>query len=342
MRIRRLTLADGRTSLAVRRSADDPWVALVQELGPGPAGPRESLMPVADDLVGFLALGEQGRDAAGALIDAVPGGSTGIDESPMIPFQPGTLRAFSVYEQHQIQSAHGLAKRYLPKASKLAKRYEKITGKTFPKFRPVEMFYRHPLFYMGNPLSFLPDGATIPWPSYSKDLDFEIELAAIVCKPVRPDAQAAEAEQAIGGYVLVNDVSARDTQWDEYRNGIFGPVIKSKTFANQLGTEVVTADEVAPRVDSLNGEVVVNGEVWSRPSTAGAHWGYGDMAAYCAAGEGLRAGELLSAGTLPNGCGLELDRWIQPGDQLELKLDLIGSLGGTVGEPGAIPVADAR
>lgn len=335
MRVRRLHLSDARTSLAVRRKVDDPWVALVAELGSGPAGPRDLLMPVADDLVGFLALGEAGRDAAAALIDAVPQGTDGLDATPMIPFQPGTLRAFSVYEQHQIQSAHGLAKRYLPKASKIAKRYEKLTGKTFPKFRPVEMFYRHPLFYMGNPLSFIPDGSTLPWPSYCKDLDFEIELAAVICRPVAVDTPASEAAEAIGGYVMVNDISARDTQWDEYRNGIFGPVIKSKTFANQLGTEVVTTDEVTPRLESLHGEVRVNGEVWSRPTTAGAHWGYGDMAAYCAAGEGLHPGELLSAGTLPNGCGLELDRWLQPGDRLELELEILGTLSGQVGDPGA-------
>jgi len=335
MRLRRLALSDGRTSLAVRRTAADPWVALVAELGSGPAGPRDLLMPVADDLVGFLALGEEGREAAGAVIDTVPDGTEGLDDSPLIPFQPGTLRAFSVYEQHQIQSARGLAKRYLPKVAKVAARFEKLTGKVFPKFRPVEMFYRHPLFYMGNPLSFIPDQSVIPWPSYCKDLDFEIELAAVICRPVRSDAPPAEAAEAIGGDVLVNDISARDTQWDEYRNGIFGPVIKAKTFANQLGTEVVTADEVTPRLESLQGEIRVNGEVWSRPTTAGAHWGYGDMAAYCAAGEGLQPGEILSAGTLPNGCGLELDRWLTSGDRLELELDLLGTLSGTVGDRGA-------
>lgn len=292
------------------------------------------LKRVADDLVGFLALGAEGRVAAARLIEMNPAGSPNLDETPMLPFRPGTLRAFSVYEEHQIQSAKGLARRYLPGAAKLGLGFERITGKVFPKFRPVEMFYRHPLFYMGNPLSCRPDGSLIPWPAYSKDLDFELEMGAVVCRSVRPDAPADEAKEAIGGFLLMNDVSARDTQWDEYRNGIFGPIVKSKTFANVLGTEVVTADEVWPRVDSLTGEVRVNGEVWSRPSTAGAWWGYDDMAAYCAAGEGLHPGEVLSAGTLPNGCGLELDRWLQPGDRLELELELIGSLSGTVGSPG--------
>jgi len=334
MRIRTVTTQAG-SSLAVRRTQADEWVSLEAALPAANAAVRAVLDPVADDLIGFLALGDAATSAASNLIDSNPGGTPGLNPSPTLPFQPKSLRAFSVYEQHQIQSARGLAHRYLPRVAKVADRFESLTGKTFPKYRPVEMFHRHPLFYMGNPLNMLPDESTIPWPSYSADLDFEIELASIVCRPVAPDTPAQEAAKAIGGFVLLNDISARDTQWDEYRNGVFGPVIKAKTFANLLGTEVITADEVWPAIDRLQGEVRVNGEVWSRPTTAGAAWTYGDMVAYGASGEHVYPGEIFSAGTLPNGCGLELDRWIQPGDRLELQLDLLGTLSGSVGERGA-------
>jgi len=330
MRIRTVKTQSG-SSLAVRRSQADHWVSLEAALPAASVYVRNALEPVGSDLIAFLALGDTATTAAQELIDANPGGTPGLDLSPTLPFQPKSLRAFSVYEQHQIQSARGLAKRYLPVAAKVADRFESLTGKTFPKFKPVEMFHRHPLFYMGNPLNCLPDESTIPWPSYSADLDFEIELASIVCHPVAPDTPAPEAAKAIGGFVLLNDISARDTQWDEYRNGVFGPVIKAKTFANLLGTEVVTADEVWPLVDRLQGEVRVNGEVWSRPNTSGAAWTYGDMVAYGAAGEQVHPGEIFSAGTLPNGCGLELDRWIKAGDRLELELELLGTLSGTVG-----------
>lgn len=323
-------MPDGSTAVAVRHASGDPWVAI----DPSSASLPSQLAAVADDLVAFLALGERGLEAASTLIAASPDGTAGLDLSPCLPFEPKSLRAFSVYERHQIQSARGLVRRYLPKLAKIADRFESVTGRTFPKYRPVEMFHRHPLFYMGNPLNMLPDGSTIPWPSYCDDLDFEIELAAVVCRDVGPDTDASTAIDAIGGFVLLNDVSARDTQWDEYRNGIFGPVIKAKTFANQLGTEVITADEVRPVLESLEGEVRVNGEVWSRPSTAGAYWGYGDMVAYGASGERVHRGEIFSAGTLPNGCGLELGRWLQPGDRLELELELLGTLSGTVGQRG--------
>ena len=333
MRIRLINSPQG-PSLAVRHTSDSNWTSLSASLDSIPADAKALLAPVAADLISFLALGEAGRSAAGQAIDANPDGTPGLDLTPVIPFQPKALRAFSIYEQHQIQSARGLVHRYLPKVAKVADRFESLTGKTFPKYKPVEMFYRHPLFYMGNPLNMLPDESTIPWPSYCADLDFEIELAAIVCQDVAPDTPAEKAKEAIGGFVLVNDISARDTQWDEYRNGVFGPVIKAKTFANLLGTEVVTADEIWPVVDRLQGQVRVNGETWSTPNTAGAHWTYGDMVAYGASGEQVHAGEIFSAGTLPNGCGLELGRWIQPGDRLELELEILGTLSGTVGQRG--------
>lgn len=330
MRIRKVLSGEG-VSLAVRNRTDEPWVSIAKALPDAPAATRDLLTPVCDDLVGFLSLGTDALTAAQALIDANPGATNEANLAPMLPFQPKALRAFSVYEQHQIQSARGLVHRYLPKLARIADRYESVSGRTFPKYRPVEMFHRHPLFYMGNPLSCLSDESTIPWPSYCADLDFEIELAAIICRDVAPDTPAKTARDAIGAFVLFNDISARDTQWDEYRNGIFGPVVKAKTFANLMATEVVTADEVWPAVDKLTGEIRVNGEVWSRPSTAGANWGFEDMVAYAAAGEQVHAGELLSAGTLPNGCGLELDRWLAPGDRLELELGLMGTLSGTVG-----------
>jgi 2-keto-4-pentenoate hydratase/2-oxohepta-3-ene-1,7-dioic acid hydratase in catechol pathway len=333
MRTRIIKTPSG-SSLAVRHAAHDPWVGVGPALAAADAAVQSLLAPVRDDLIGFLALGQAGRDAASELIKANPEGTADLDLSPTLPFEAKSLRAFSVYEQHQIQSARGLVRRYLPKVATVADRFESITGRTFPKYRPVEMFHRHPLFYMGNPLNFRTDEAEIPWPSYCSDLDFEIELASVVCRDVAPDTPADKAREAIGGFVLLNDISARDTQWDEYRNGVFGPVVKAKTFANQLASEVITSDEIWPVIDRLQGEVRVNGEVWSRPTTAGAAWTYGDMVAYGAAGEQVHAGEIFSAGTLPNGCGLELDRWLKPGDRLELELEILGTLSGTVGRRG--------
>ncbi len=332
MRLRTVTLTDGGTSTAVHDAERDRWVPLVPALAAA-AGDDAALAAGARDLVAFLAGGAAEREAAVALLDGSAGEdfAASFDPAPRLPFQPRTLRAFSLYERHQIQAARGLVRRYLPKVFPLATRYESLTGRTFPPLKPKPLFYAQPIFYMGNPLTFHADGAPVPWPSYSRDLDYELELGAILASPVAPDTPAREAEAAVGGFVVVNDVSARDTQWREFREGVFGPVVKAKTFANTMGAEVVTADEILPRIESLAGKVTVNGEVCSRTSTAGMQHSLGAMVAHASAGEPLQPGELLSTGTLPNGCGLELDRWIRPGDEVELALDGVGSVRNRIG-----------
>ena len=85
------------------------------------------------------------------------------------------------------------------------------------------------------------------WPSHTRFLDFELELACVLAKPL-VDATPEEALDAVGGWFVLNDWSARDVQADDARRNIFGPVIKAKTFANSIGCDVVTAD-ARPRLD---------------------------------------------------------------------------------------------
>lgn len=73
------------------------------------------------------------------------------------------------------------------------------------------------------------------------------------------------------------------------------------------------------------------GETWSRTDTSDMRWTFPEMLAHAASGETVQPGEILSSGTLPDGCGLELDRWLQPGDELELKLELVGSVRNRIG-----------
>jgi 2-keto-4-pentenoate hydratase/2-oxohepta-3-ene-1,7-dioic acid hydratase in catechol pathway len=244
---------------------------------------------------------------------------------------PRALRAFSVFERHQVQAARGLVRRYMPGAARaVVSGFESLSRRTFPAFKPKKLFYEKPLFYMGNHLTLYPHGADLPWPAYSRDLDFELELGFVLARTLR-DASEADASGAIGGFFVVNDVSARDTQWREYRESVFGPVVKAKTFATAMAVEVVTADEILPRVDALRGSVRVNGETWAKGSTSGMQHSPAAMVAYASEGEELRPGEVFATGTLPGCCGLEIDRWIEPGDEVELEIEGVGTLRNRIG-----------
>ncbi len=280
-------------------------------------------LPGETDLLGLLADGEAGRERARVAIDAA------VDivdpATAVLPFRPRSIRAFMLWEAHVIQSSRVLVQRFFPPpAAKAVAAYERVTSRTFPKLKPNARFREAPTFYVANHTSVLADGQPMWWPSHTKALDFELELACVLAKPL-VDATTEEAVDAVGGWFILNDWSARDVQADDARRNIFGPVIKAKTFANSVGCDVLTADAL-PDWTAATGRVRVDGEQWCEGTTANPQHSLGAMLAYASAGERLDAGDVISTGTMPGCCGLELDRWIQPGQTVELEVDGIGTL----------------
>jgi 2-keto-4-pentenoate hydratase/2-oxohepta-3-ene-1,7-dioic acid hydratase in catechol pathway len=280
-------------------------------------------LPGETDLVDFLARGEAARAAAQETLDA--GGAAVDPGEAILPFRPRSMRAFMLWESHYVASARGLVKYFFPPpVAKVVAAYERVTRRTFPKLKPNKRFYETPSFYVANHASTLADGEEMWWPSHTKYLDFELELAFVLAKPLA-DATPEEAADAVGGWFVLNDWSARDVQAEDLRENPFGPVVKSKIFANSIGADVISADEL-PDWQAARGRVRVDGEVWCEGTTAGAAHDVGAMLAYASAGERLEPGDTISTGTMPGCCGLELDRWIQPGQTVELEIDGIGTL----------------
>jgi 2-keto-4-pentenoate hydratase/2-oxohepta-3-ene-1,7-dioic acid hydratase in catechol pathway len=183
-------------------------------------------------------------------------------------------------------------------------------------------WYRSPVYYKGNHRSIVGPGADVPWPSFSERLDFELELACVVGVRGR-DFDERGAERAIFGYTIMNDWSARDVQRDEMAMRL-GPA-KSKDFATSLGPCIVTADEIDPR-KGLAMTARVNGETWCEASSAAMHWTFAAMIAHVSTGEDVWPGDVYGSGTPFGGCGLDRDRWVAPGDVVELEIEGIGVL----------------
>ncbi|HEX7059347.1 MAG TPA: fumarylacetoacetate hydrolase family protein [Solirubrobacterales bacterium] len=283
-------------------------------------------------MLALLAGGAEARGAIGALLDAVAD-DTGVAADPAtagLPFTPRSMRAFSLWESHYEGSARSLVENFYPKPiHRLAAAYERITRRTFPPLKPNSRFYEVPAFYIGNHTAMLADGEEMPWPSHTRYLDFELELAFVLSKPLA-DASPAQAREAVGGWLVLNDWSAREVQAEEARHGMFGPAVKAKTFATSLGCDVLTPDAL-PDWQAARGRVRVDGELWCEGSTANAVHDVGEILAYASAGERLDAGDLISTGTMPGCCGLELNRWIGPGQTVELEIDGIGTLTNRIG-----------
>ena len=241
----------------------------------------------------------------------------------VLPFQPASFRDFMLYEDHAIDAARGLVRRFHPAQSRAAQAIEKLTRKPFPLFKPKPLFYRQPIYYMSNHLSFVPSGTPVAFPSYSTALDFELELGFVLRAPLF-NASAEEAVAAIGAFVVVNDFSARDVQRAEMATGL-GPQ-KAKHFVSSMSSVAVTADEILPLVENLSGSVAINGRTVSTVSSAGPRWTIGDLLAHASRDEMLYAGELFATGTLPGGSGMETGCWLRPGDRITLRIDQVGEV----------------
>jgi len=309
--------------MKLRRTADGV-IAEDRERG------RWVLLPPEYEMLGLLAGGEEARREVQRLIEA---GDAAVAEpaTARLPFAPRSMRAFSLWPSHYEGSARMLVKRFFPApVQRTAAAYERVTRRTFPPFKPNKRFYEVPAFYLGNHTAMLADGEQMPWPSHTSYLDFELELAFVLARPLGPDPTLEEARAAIGGWLVLNDWSARDVQAEEARHGVFGPAVKCKTFANSLGPDVLSADEL-PDWTAATGRVRVDGEVWCEGATANPAHDVGAMLAWAAKGERLEPGDLISTGTMPGCCGLELDRWIRPGQTVELEVDGIGTVRNRIG-----------
>jgi 2-keto-4-pentenoate hydratase/2-oxohepta-3-ene-1,7-dioic acid hydratase in catechol pathway len=185
-----------------------------------------------------------------------------------------------------------------------------------------EAWYKIPVYYKGNHRALLGPKDYVIWPRYTQKLDYELELACIIGKQGR-DIPVEEASQYIFGYAILNDFSARDIQMEEMTCRL-GPA-KGKDFASAIGPYIVTTDEVGD-VRNLNMVARINGEVWSEGNSGTSHWTFEQIIAHVSNEETLYPGDILGSGTVGRGCGLELDRWLQPGDVVELEIEKLGIL----------------
>ena len=190
------------------------------------------------------------------------------------------------------------------------------------------VWYELPVYYKGATAGILGPGDQILWPSYTDKLDYELELAMVIGKEGKNIRSDKALEHAFG-FTILNDTSARDIQKKEMAARL-GPA-KGKDFCSILGPVIATMDEFDFKEPDLMMEARVNGERWSQGRSSEAHYSWADMMAHLSRDEWVLPGDVLASGTVGTGCGLELDRWIRPGDQVELEIEKIGILANTVG-----------
>ena len=183
-------------------------------------------------------------------------------------------------------------------------------------------WYEYPLHYYGSPYNLIGDLAPVIFPEGETHMDFECELGAVLGEDVR-DVSVEDAEDAILGYTLVNDWTARKIE-SALIAAFVGPS-KAKTFCTAVGPAIVTKDEV-PIVSKLQLTASINGREVASGKMSDARFSFGEMISYASEGTVLPAGTIVCAGAINGGSCLERGEFLKAGDTIVLHADGVGTL----------------
>ena len=163
--------------------------------------------------------------------------------------------------------------------------------------------------------------ATVRIPTASSQIDFEVELGVIIGQQIRC-VDKVDALNAVGGYTVVNDLSARDLQFSGSQ-WTYGKAIDGFL---PMGPVLVTADEI-PDPQALALGCMVNGVQRQRSSTAEMVFGVADLISYLSQVMTLEPGDVIATGTPPGvAMGDKEPKWLQPGDSVTVWVEGIGEL----------------
>lgn len=214
----------------------------------------------------------------------------------------------------------------------------------------IPEFDQYPIFYFTNHHSIQGPGEIICMPDHFEKLDFELEVAIVICRQGR-NIRAEQADEYIGGLMIMNDMSARRLQMEEMLLNL-GPA-KGKDFCTVTGPWLVTLDELAgfevPAKEGHTGknwnlrmQCFVNGRQVSDGNVKDMDWTFAEIIERASYGVDLYPGDVIGSGTVGTGCFLELngtgrlndpnyvEQWLQPGDVVEMEIDGLGKLKNTI------------
>ncbi len=214
------------------------------------------------------------------------------------------------------------------------------------KAEMIAEFDQYPIFYFTNHHGITGQGEIRCMPDHFQKLDFELEVAIVIAKHGR-NIRAEEADEYIGGLMIMNDISARRLQMEEMLLNL-GPA-KGKDFATSVGPWLVTLDElqhleISPKEGhigknwNLRMQCRVNGVQVSDGNVGDMDWTFAEIIERASYGVDLYPGDIIGSGTVGTGCFLELngtgklndpdyqEQWLQEGDAVELEIEGLGVL----------------
>jgi 2-keto-4-pentenoate hydratase/2-oxohepta-3-ene-1,7-dioic acid hydratase in catechol pathway len=177
-----------------------------------------------------------------------------------------------------------------------------------------------PLLFAKWPNTLIASGEPIRIPPISQNVDYEAELGVVIGRRASRVA-TDDALDFVRGYVVANDVSGRDLQFSD------GQWVRGKSLDTFLPLgELVPASEV-PDPQALPIRAILNGETMQDSNTSNQIFGVAEVVAFVSQGITLEPGDLIITGT-PAGVGAfrKPPVWLQPGDEITIEIDGLGSI----------------
>ncbi|MEN6578815.1 MAG: fumarylacetoacetate hydrolase family protein [Phycisphaerales bacterium] len=177
-------------------------------------------------------------------------------------------------------------------------------------------------------------GRTVPWPVYSEQIDYELELAVVIGRDAKC-IPASDALDCVAGYTIANDISARSVTfkkarqqrpWDEFYDWLNG---KWADGFCPMGPYLVTTDEIAD-VQNLKMTLKVNDEIRQNANTGQMIYTVADIVSFLSHLMTLEPGDVICTGT-PSGVGMATGNFLKAGDQIECSIQHLGTLTNTLG-----------
>jgi 2-keto-4-pentenoate hydratase/2-oxohepta-3-ene-1,7-dioic acid hydratase in catechol pathway len=229
------------------------------------------------------------------------------------PVEINALFDFGLTPRHMKNSADviGLNEKDNPQTAPLLRAFAKAV--MAPKAKAPEGQPEALSYYKGNRNTIVGDNESIPWPAYTSRLDIEPELAVVY----------GNEKQPVAGFCIFNDVSARDIQATEFVGGFC--LTKDMAKGNQLGPYLVTLDEIGDPYN-LPVTVEVNGQVKFRGSTSEISHKAEDVFAWLSFIAPIKSGTVMGFGTIPDCTGCDHDDFIDPGSDIKISIERLGTL----------------
>jgi 2-keto-4-pentenoate hydratase/2-oxohepta-3-ene-1,7-dioic acid hydratase in catechol pathway len=276
------------------------------------------------DMLAFLQLGDTGMHAARAALKQLDGklNPTGL---PSLRGPGGDRYAFAPAEIVLAAPVPRPGKIMHTSCNFTAHLSELTTWKE-PEWQShnwKDFHFEHPTGFLEAPSSVVASGAKVPVPHFTKQLDYEIEIAIIIGKPAFR-VSIAEAMDYVAGYTIFNDLSARDIQAREHSNKV---ILLGKSFNGScpFGPHLVTPDELGDP-HRLAMQLKVNGVLRQDSNTSQMHYKTAELVSWWS-NTTLEPGDIITSGSPPGvAAGMAVPEWLKPGDLVEANIEKLGTL----------------